>query len=189
MNFKLITTLKDGGIAVLATDTLYGIVGSALHKETVERIYEIKGRDENKPFITLIPSIETLSDFGITPTDNEKAFLQKYWPGPVTVILPLPQEYQERFAYLHRGKNELTLRLPAKEALHHLLIETGPLVAPSANPQGLPPALTIEEAKNYFGDKIDHYEDEGRVESLPSTIVKLSNGQITLIRQGAVSVS
>ena len=172
----------------MATDTLYGVLGNALHRDAVERIYEVKGRDENKPFIILIPSIETLSQFGIALGDDEKIFLQKYWPGPITVILPVPEEYQEQFLYLHRGTNELAFRLPAKESLQNLLKETGSLVAPSANPQGLQPALTIQEAKDYFGDTVDYYEDAGRVEGLPSTIVRITHGKITVIRQGAITV-
>ncbi|HTH92904.1 MAG TPA: L-threonylcarbamoyladenylate synthase [Candidatus Paceibacterota bacterium] len=185
----LISVLKNNNIAIVATDTLYGILGNAFNKETVERIYDVKGRDENKPFIVLIPAIETVSQFGATLTDDNKAFLEKYWPGPLTVILPISPEYQEQFSYLHRGTNELAFRLPAKQSLQELLRQTGPLVAPSANPQGLSPAFTVEEAKNYFGDGIDYYQDEGRVEGLPSTIVRISNGEITVIRQGSISIA
>lgn len=62
---KHIKILNDGGVGVLLTDTLYGLVGRALDKKTVARIYKIKGRDEKKPFIILISSIRGLTYFGI----------------------------------------------------------------------------------------------------------------------------
>ncbi len=188
MNEFLITTLAHNGLAIIATDTLYGIVGKATEKEVVEHIYEVKGRDENKPFIILVPSIATLETFGVLLTDNDREKISQWWPGPVTVILPVAPAYQEALSYLHRGTNELAFRMPGKPSLIELLQHTGPLVAPSANPQGKEPAHTMAEAKEYFGDAIAYYEDEGEVHGLPSTIVRLQNGEITVIRQGAISV-
>jgi L-threonylcarbamoyladenylate synthase len=188
MSTELIEILKNNGLAIVTTDTLYGVLGNARSEQVVQRIYDLKGRDENKPFIVLIPSIESLQHFGIALSDFEREKVSQWWPGPVTVILPLPENYQKHFSYLHRGTNELAFRIPAKESLLELLKQTGPLVAPSANPQGKEPANTIEEARAYFGNGIDVYEDAGRVEGLPSTIVRLKDSQIKVIRQGAVSV-
>ncbi len=188
MNPELITILKNNGLAIVATDTLYGVLGNAQSEAVVQRIYELKGRDENKPFIILIPDIASLAQFGVEISDAEKEKLLQWWPASLTVILSVAEDKQEQFSYLHRGTNELAFRMPHKELLLELLKETGPLVAPSANPQGKEPAHTIEEARDYFGDKVDHYEDEGRVEGLASTIIRLKDGEITVIRQGSVSV-
>lgn len=175
-------------IAVIATDTLYGIVGRALSKTVVERIYEVKGRDEGKPFIILIPDSEALKDFGIVLSVVDKQKVESLWPGPVTVILPLPQEASERFTYLHRGSNTLAFRMPNKNDLIDILKKTGPLVAPSANPQGKMPATTIDEAREYFGNMVDYYQDAGTVHSLPSTIIALEKGEVVVIRQGVVRI-
>ncbi|HEY0979963.1 MAG TPA: L-threonylcarbamoyladenylate synthase [Candidatus Paceibacterota bacterium] len=188
MTASVAEILLQEKIAVIATDTLYGIVGRALSKSVVERIYEVKGRDENKPFIILIPSIETLKEFGIVLSESEKEKAEALWPGAVTIILPLPQETQKQFSYLHRRTNTLAFRMPNKRELIDLLKETGPLVAPSANPQGKSPAITIEEARSYFGDMVDHYEDAGDVESEPSTIICLEKGEVAVIRQGAARI-
>ncbi len=188
MEQNVVTILKSNGIAVVATDTLYGILGAAYNEAVVRRIYELKGRDENKPFIILIPTIETLTQFGIVLSDSEKEKMSQWWPAPLTVILPIPEDRQEQFSYLHRGTNEIAFRMPDKGSLRALLQETGPLVAPSANPQGQAPAQTIEMAKEYFGDNVDYYADEGEVQGQPSTIIRLHNGAITLIRQGVYSI-
>lgn len=188
MNTELAKILKNNGIAVAATDTIYGILGSALNEDVVDRIYKLKGRDDDKKLITLIPSIESLTDFGVQLSEAEVQIVQKLWPGAVTIILQYSGEKAAAMGYLHRGTNESGFRLPAKESLRELLKETGPLVAPSANPQGAEPARTIDEAKAYFGDLVDYYEDDGEVYGEASTMIELKEGKITVIRQGAVSV-
>ncbi len=178
--------LLSGGVGILPTDTLYGIVGSALHAETVERIYKIKGRDENKPFIILVSSVADIEAFGVEISKSERGLLKSFWPGKVTVIFPCEDE---KYSYLHRGQKNLAFRIPVSSALIDILKKTGPLVAPSANIQGKEPATTIHEAKNYFGNKIDFYIDGGKITSLPSTIVKMEGKHFIILRRGAVDIS
>lgn len=183
---KIIKILEKDGVGVLPTDTLYGVVGRALSKKAVERIYEIKGRDESKPFIILISSISDLKTFGIGNTKQQYDILHnvilknKWWPGKVSVILPCANK---KFEYLHRSKKSLAFRLPNNKLLISILKKTGPLVAPSANPQGEKPAATISEAKKYFGNNIDFYLAGGRKAGKPSKIVSISvDGIIKKIR-------
>jgi L-threonylcarbamoyladenylate synthase len=147
------------GIGILATDTLYGLVASALDRAGVEKIYELKKRQLDKPLIVLISSREQLANFDINVDAKLSAELDKYWPGPVSIALPLPNNpnIRHRWEYLHRGTNSIAFRLPNKQELLDFLKSHGPLVAPSANPEGLPPAQTIAEAKNYFGNNLDFY--------------------------------
>ncbi len=180
---------KKAKIFVLPTDTLYGICASAFCKEMVEKIYDIKGRNEKKPFIILISNPMDLEKFGISKTflKAHKELLEKVWPGKISVILPISDN---RFAYLHRGKKSLAFRMPRKKSLQMILKKTGPLVAPSANPEGLKPAQTIREAKAYFGDKVDVYVSGGRLTGAPSTIIEIAkNGYVKLVREGRVKVS
>ncbi len=170
--------LRQGGVGVLATDTLYGVVGRALDERVVERIYELKSRRPEKPFIILIADFAGLEHFGIKLTEEEKRRLGEFWPGPVSVILPCADD---RFAYLHRGTKSLAFRLPDKPELRELLRETGPLVAPSANPEGQPPATSIEEAKRYFADGVDFYL-QGETGTRPSRLIRLLDGDIEILR-------
>jgi len=197
--------LKTGGIGVLPTDTVYGLVGLALLPETVTRIYKVRRRTPTKPLIILISKIADLKKFGIELSPEQKNFLAKNWfispeqgrggPGPVSIILPLPKANWVKFKYLHRGTKALAFRLPADNASHNhadkpssqpllkMLASTGPLVAPSANPEGLPTAKNITEAKKYFGDKVNFYL-AGRTKTKPSTLVKIDkNGRIEVIRK------
>lgn len=188
MNYskQIVNALRSGGIGIFATDTIYGIHTSTLRPDAVEKIYQIRGRDESKPFIVLISSITDLSVFKIALDEQTKAILEKYWPGKVSVILPCKEPV---FEYIHRGKNSIAFRIPDKPELLELLRQTGPLVSTSVNPEGKTPAKTIEEAKAYFGNKIDFYIDEGQLESPPSTVIKIENGKITVLREGAVKIN
>jgi L-threonylcarbamoyladenylate synthase len=93
----------------------------------------------------------------------------------------------KRFAYLHCQTNSLAFRWPDKKNLIELIKKTGPLVAPSANPEGKPPAETIVEAKDYFKQEMDFYVAGGKLKGAPSTIVEIKNGKINLIREGKIN--
>lgn len=178
---NVVQILKNDGIGVLPTDTIYGLVGSALARKTVERIYKVRKRNPPKPFIILISSLKDLELFGVKLDEMTRKLLKKFWPGPVSVILPC---LSRKFSYLHRGTKTLAFRLPKLRWLRNFLQKTGPLVAPSANPEGLPPAKTIQEAKKYFSNKVDFYVDAGKLESPPSTLIEIKNDKIKIIRQG-----
>lgn len=186
MDQKIIEQIKNGGVGILPTDTLYGIVGSALKKDAVERIYILRKRNPDKPFIILMSSLDNLQKFDISLDEKIKIFLKQIWPNPISVILPCTDN---NFSYLHRGTNTLAFRIPNHEILLELIKEVGPLAAPSANPEGYPPAKTLAEAKQYFGDKVDFYIDGGSLSSLPSTIVRLIDHHIEVIRQGSYQLS
>lgn len=182
----VVTEIRNGKIGVLATDTIYGIHGLALDKDIVERIYKIRERNPLKPFIILISSIDELSLFDINIDAKTKDFLERNWPNKLSIILPC---LNPKFEYLSRGTKTLAFRIPKKANLLEIIKETGPLISTSVNPQGMEPAYTIDEAKKYFGDKIDFYIDEGRIESLPSTLIKIdNNGKVEILRQGDVKI-
>jgi L-threonylcarbamoyladenylate synthase len=179
---QAIKLLKKGGVGILPTDTIYGLLGSALNPKTVERIYKLRKRQKGKPMIVLISSLNNLGLFDIKLSLKQKNLLKKLWPNPVSVILACPNQ---RFYYLHRGTKTLAFRIPKSESLIKLLKKTGPLVAPSANPSGLKPAETIKQAKNYFKDQVEFYVDVGKVTSFPSTLISLKNDKIKILRKGA----
>ena len=171
---------------MIPTDTIYGISAVALDEKAVGRVYDLKNRSNKKPFIVLISSIADLGIFEIKVDDFTKKILEKYWPGKITVVLDCPSE---KFSYLHFGTNALAFRIPDKKDLLNLLSKTGPLVSTSVNHPGEKPAVTIAEAKEYFGSSLDFYVDEGKLESLPSTVIRIQDGKIVVLREGAVKIN
>ncbi len=179
--------LKHGGLGVIPTDTIYGMVARARDRKAVARLYQLRRETAQKPFIILISSLKDLAAFGVTPNATALAFLKTVWPGKVSVILPCPKA---SFRYLHLGTKTLAFRMPKLRRLRALLTQTGPLVAPSANLEGKRPAETIQEARTYFGSHVDLYISGGRrLRGAPSTLVSLLGAQPIVVRQGAVSLA
>lgn len=175
-NPEVARLLQSGGVGVLRTDTLYGVVASIKHERAVERVYALRQRDANKPCIILAADISQLA-----PVNNEavQQFMQSQWPGPVSIVIPAP----EAPYYLTRGENGLALRIPDDEQLRDLLRQTGPLIAPSANKQGEEPARNIAEAKAYFGEGVDFYVDSGEViNASPSQLWVHKDGEMRRLR-------
>lgn len=179
MSQETAEVLRKGGVGVIPTDTIYGIIGSALNIKAVERIYRLRRRNPKKPMIILISSITDLKRFGVSIDLKTNRTLKRLWPGKVSVILPSPSK---KFAYLHRGLKTLAFREPAKKSLRALLRKTGPLVAPSANIEGKRPARTIAEAQRYFGRKVDFYIDGGRLKGKASKLVTIAGGESVILR-------
>lgn len=177
---KIIKILKSGGIGVFPTDTIYGLLGSALNKKTVEKIYSLRKRDKKKPFIILISHPKDLKFFTIKLKEFQKKLIKKFWPGPKSLIFECKSK---KFKYLHRGKNSLAFRVPKPKWLRNLLKKTGPLVAPSANLAGKPFAKTIKEAKHYFKEKVDFYFDVGKIDKKPSQIIDIRKKEIKILRK------
>lgn len=188
---ETIASLKNSGVGVMPTDTIYGLVGQALKPKTVERIYRLKKRRGDVPFIIIISDIEDLKLFDIKPTPPVKNILNKLWPNPVSIILPLSTKNKDqikKFRYLHRGKNSLSFRLPKNKKIQNLIKQTGPLIATSANIHGEPPAETISKAKKYFDKNVDFYLNAGKLKSPPSTLISICGAKTEVIRQGKFKI-
>ncbi len=173
--------IKQGGIVFSPTDTIYGLLANALDREAVERLYSIR-RPSGRPFIILLPDKEWLEAFDLYVD-------RKYWDlldAHVTIIF-----YKKNTIplYLTKGKKSLAFRIPKRGTFVRALLTLLdlPLVAPSANPEGLKPAVDVKMAEEYFGDKIDLYIDGGYVEGKPSTIVRfIGKRSFRLVREGNV---
>ena len=177
-NHELINLLKNGGIAVIRTDTLYGLVASANDRAAVERVYTVKGRDAHKSCIVLLDDLsnayarasELVADDTRYHSDEPTSFLIDGDGAPT---------------WLLRDNPELAYRVPNNAGLQTFLAQTGPLIAPSANPQGQPPARTIAEAKAYFGEQVDMYADGGEVpaDTSPSRLLRIhDDGTVERLR-------
>jgi L-threonylcarbamoyladenylate synthase len=175
--------LKPGTIGVIPTDTVYGLVARAADQIAVERLYQLKKRDD-KPGTLIAANIEQLEDLGLK--HRYLKAVEQFWPGAVSVIIPAADP---QLAYLHRGKMTLAVRIPDNSKLQKLLQKTGPLLTSSANPPGQPTATTIDQVKQYFGNQIDFYEDGGDLsDRQPSTVIRIIDDAIEVLRQGAVKI-
>ena len=161
--------LKNNGVAIMPCDTIYGIVGIPGPAEL--RIREIKGREENKPFIKLISSSDFIKSISQDTLDNR---ILSLWPGPLTVIVKALN-----------GDTE-ALRVPQDSFLLEILSLLGkPLVSTSVNISGKPAMNNIAEIIKNFRESVDLIIDGGDMnDSVPSTIVDLTSKPYRILRQG-----
>lgn len=180
--------MQNGGLVVLPTDTLYGLCASAFNKKAIEKIYKIKERDKSKPLITLIHSLKDLKQFGVKVNEEQAKFLEKIWPGKVTVEF---SHSLKKFSIIRAGHDYSGFRMIGNnnKNLFNLIKKVGPIVAPSANKESFTPAETIKEAKMYFGDEVDLYLNGGKRTGAPSTLVRVSKDNIEILRQGIVKIN
>lgn len=173
----VIAALKRGGVVVARTDTIYGMLARANDDQAVERLYQLKGRSHTKSPIVLIDSRTQLFD---EPPLHESSLLDESWPGKVSIIVPSTRAPQ----WLRRDNASVAYRLPDHDELRQLIRVVGPLAAPSANPEGKPPAANIDEAFAYFGEAVDVYVDGGEVtDNIPSQLIAVAtNGEVTRLR-------
>lgn len=179
--YSLAAYIRNGAIGVIETDTLYGLVGSAFYPDVVNRIFQVKGRNTKKPLIILVSDVEQIAYFGVDLSKDVLRALRTYWPGKYSVVLKTKE--CKRFDHLTRGTGTLCFRMPDRADLFELIDLSGPIVAPSANKEGDPPAKTIEEAFDYFGDEVDFYCDGGFVDREPSIIVEYADGEMREIKR------
>jgi L-threonylcarbamoyladenylate synthase len=166
-----------GALGVIPTDTVYGLVARASDPKSVKRLYELKERD-SKPGTLIAGDINQLVELGFKPKYLNP--FKIYWPAPLSVIVPT----SPGLSYLDLGRKSLAIRIPANKNLLDLLKITGPLLTSSANRPGESPALTIKEAQAVFKSEVDFYVDGGKLQNKPSTIIRVIDDAVEIVRQG-----
>jgi L-threonylcarbamoyladenylate synthase len=159
--------LLGGGIALLPTDTIYGLHAVAGDAEAVARVATLKGRSDGKPFVVIAASAGQLRAFGAEVPEA----LENLWPAPLTAVL-------------RRGEGTVAARVPDLAWLRDLLSQSGPLVSTSANRSGEPAITTIDELSEEVAELIDIALDGGLVVGEPSTIVDFTGGSPQILREG-----
>jgi L-threonylcarbamoyladenylate synthase len=173
----------NGGVGVLPTDTLYGLVCRASDRLAVERMYGLKNRDK-KPGTLIAADIDQLVTLGLKKRYLTSA--SQFWPGPVSVIVPTDNHNLD---YLDQGIGTLAVRVVSDKKVAELLRLTGPLITSSANRPGEEPAHVIPDAQDYFGNSIDFYVDGGNFSNRkPSTLIRVLDDEIDILRHGAGSI-
>lgn len=170
--------LQNGGIAILPTDTVYGF-SAVVDSDTAQKIRKIKGRAENKPFIQLIGEPDDIFDY----TDDfiPPEILTK-WPGALTIIVHNKKSFDDEQTTAFRCPKDSWLRSIIKMC-------KSPIFSTSVNKSGCPILETPQEIQDTFENQVDLIVDDGEKKgALPSTLIKLENGNVQVIRQGEVNI-
>lgn len=155
------------------TDTVYGLGASAARPEAVQRIYELKGRQDTKPLQVLIPDTASMARLA-RPTPAALRLAERYWPGPLTLVVAT------------EDGGTVGLRVPGHPVALELVRAVGPIVATSANRAGEPTPTDVGPIRRIFGPSVDVYVDGGTVDGHPSTVVDLTGSELVVLREGAI---
>ncbi len=185
--------VSRGEVIVVPTDTVYGLAVCPRVPGAVDKVVSLKGRGKDMAPPILVSGIDQAASLVAdgSLTDQVMTLLKKFWPGALTIVLPVNPELD---GDIGATPGTIALRSPDQPALLELLRIHGPLAVTSANLTGEPPCQNIYEAINVFGDRVGIYLDGGADSDTahqPSTIVDatglLTGGAITIIRHGAIS--
>lgn len=179
--------LKAGGLVAFPTETVYGLGGNALDPQASMKIYAAKGRPSDNPLIVHIAELEQLEKITTEIPEGARILAEKYWPGPLTMILPkadiVPRETTG-------GLDSVAVRFPSDRVAQELIKAGGGFVAaPSANTSGRPSPTMAEHVEEDLGDAIDMIIDGGQVGiGLESTIVDFTEDVPVVLRPGYISL-
>jgi len=178
--------IRNGGLVCFPTETYYGLGVRCDDSGALQRLYDLKGRQQEKPLPLIIGSIGMLAGLAEGLDETESLLVRHFWPGPLTVLLRARRDLP---AFITAGSPFVAVRVPGKSfALDLAGSLEFPVTATSANISGRPPAADPSEVKHYFGDAPDLMIDAGRTPGgSPSTIVEVRDGTLIIVRQGAVS--
>jgi len=176
--------LREGGVIIYPTETVYGIGCIPSESSAAQRICEIKGRAD-KPLPLICSDVDAVKKIVVMTPSAEK-LAAKFWPGPLTLVLPAKAKYS---MWVSHGASTLGVRVTEHPIARKLAKQVGGvIVSTSANLSGREPAKTAQEAAEIFGNKVDVILDDGpspRSES--STILDLSGEELWLLRKGPIT--
>lgn len=178
--------VSGGGVIVYPTETLYGVGADARSASAIAKVIRAKKRRDNKPILTIIHSVEMLSQLVAEIPSSAEVLVKEFWPGPLTLVFKSRSEIPEE---LTQGSGTIGVRIPSSTFCLALLQRCNcPLTSTSANISGEPVHRTIEEIKHAVNQEVDLYIDAGELpDSKPSTIVSVVGGKPKLIREGVIS--
>jgi L-threonylcarbamoyladenylate synthase len=174
-----VDAVEHGEAVVYPTETVYGLGADALDAESVERVFELKGRSYDKPLSLGVADVDAALQYTY-PTPTEEAFMREFLPGPVTVVVERREMVPD---VLVSGKSRVGIRIPDHEIALDLLRETGPLTATSANVSGSPSITRLSDLDERIREGVGAVVDGGETPGTESTVVDPGSGVIH--RRGA----
>ncbi len=187
---KIKAVLENDGVIAFVTDTVWGLGCLPESEKAVKKIYEIKGREKEKPLILMSDDIYPLLDYVNDIPKTGQRLIKKYFPGALTVVVPKSDRTPD---YITSKLSTVGIRVPNNIVFAEICqsFPTRVLATTSANLSHEPPALSYEEALNYIGDKVDLViEDFGYIaKGVASTVVGFKSEEILIYRQGETLIN
>ena len=180
--------LKSNGLVILPTDTIYGIAADANSDSAIQKIYNLKKRSKKKPIAIFLKNIIEIEKNFIL-NDLEREIIQKYIPGAITIILR-PKKNNKFSKLLNQNNDSVAVRIPNHKFCLKLLNEfSGPIAISSSNVSGQKEINNINLLEKQFNNDVDLIiEGELGKEKIASTIIKIENNEVKILRQGLLNI-
>ena len=176
--------LNGGGVAVIPTDTVYGLAARPSFPEAVERLYSIKGREKRKKIALLAADVAAVEMFGCPLPPKARELAEKYWPGALTIIIRKKSGLPANLT----SNDLIGLRIPDHKFTRELIRLTGPLAVTSANVSGRTPAKSVTEFGDMLSSRLDLIIDDGpSLGGVPSSVINCETDPAVILREGAIS--
>lgn len=178
--------IKNGGLVLFPTETVYGLGANGLDENAVKKIYKAKGRKQDNPLILHVSNFDMVSKIAKNISDIEYTLMKTFWPGPFTIILDRTEIVPD---IVTAGLDTVGVRMPSGPIAKELISYAGiPIAAPSANVSGRPSGTNISDIFEELSDKVDYIVDGGECEvGLESTVVRVVDGIPNILRPGKIS--
>ncbi len=182
---KIAKEIKKENLVIIPTDTVYGISADMTNENAINKVYICKQREKNKPLILLVSNKEMLKKYTKNLTSLEKEIIQKYLPGKLTILLPKNDNVS---AKITAGSNLVGIRMPDNNELIQIIEKVGsPIISTSANISGEKTITNPKEIDKELLKYISYVEDAGTINNEPSSIIKIENEKIIIIRNESVA--
>lgn len=178
--------LRNGGLVLFPTETVYGIGANGLDKDAVAKIFKAKGRAQDNPLILHISNMDMINVIAKDITELEYKLMDAFWPGPFTIILKKKEIVPD---VVTGGLDTVAIRMPSNKIANRLIEYSGvPIAAPSANISGRPSGTCIEDIYDELSSKMDYIIDGGKCEvGIESTVVKVEGETVRILRPGKIT--
>ncbi|MBI4894749.1 MAG: threonylcarbamoyl-AMP synthase [Candidatus Aenigmarchaeota archaeon] len=179
---KAARILQLGGIVVYPTETLYGLGANIMDTESTQKVFDIKGRKEDKPISIVFRDLGQAEKYAVF-NENSRRLAELFMPGPITLILPAKINLGEIF-----GGDRIAVRISSNRVVQAILEKTRfPITATSANLSGKTDPVSAKDSIEQIGEKVDVVLDSGECEyGRPSTVVDVTGGRVEVVREGVI---
>jgi L-threonylcarbamoyladenylate synthase len=181
---KSIEILITGGLVVFPTDTIYGLAAKFDNLSAIQKIYNVKDRDQTKALAVLVGNISQVDEVSDEIPPIAKRLMEKFWPGALTIVLRKRKEIVTPLSQ----DDSIGIRIPDDRFVRVLSENIGPLATTSANKSGMPSTTNVTEVLEQIGDLVDLIIDGGESPGgVASTVVDCRNNRIEVLREGALT--
>lgn len=174
--------MNKEALIIFPTDTVYGIGCGIYDSKNIARIYEIKHRPKNKPLACLCADLKQIESIAFVG-EVERKLIEKFLPGPLTIILKAKQPVQKV-----TGFETVGVRIPNSKTALSILREMGPMLTTSVNESEQTPLNDYHEIQAKYGKLVDRvYDSNEKSSNLSSTVITFQNGDIKILREGEIT--